>query len=284
MSRDMEILYVGLLCSDMERSLDFYTRLMHLRLVGRFSRAGEADVALLCDADPASRIMVRLAGPPFTGWMREDFKAHGPGLDCLAFVGPVPEPGGKTILSEMSREKAMEPGLCCPGTSLRDADGIHVRLLSSDDVLPIDHCKTGYEPAIHYRLSHTCITTRDIYPQLRFYTEGIGLSIVNDRRDEGLIFLGGPGEIGDPSRHVFPVELLGPPGLWPPDEDFVSRHGPGVSYLCFGVGDVDVESQRLVDTQIHCTLEPMNYRGYRLAFFKDPDGIDLEILHPAHQI
>jgi catechol 2,3-dioxygenase-like lactoylglutathione lyase family enzyme len=66
----------------------------------------------------------------------------------------------------------------------------------------------------------------------------------------------------------------GRPGGWVDDDRQL-----GVRHLAFYVGDVDAEAERLRAAGVALDVEPMTATGdVRLAFFRDPDGTQLELL------
>jgi catechol 2,3-dioxygenase-like lactoylglutathione lyase family enzyme len=66
----------------------------------------------------------------------------------------------------------------------------------------------------------------------------------------------------------------GGPGGWVDDDRQL-----GVRHLAFYVGDVDAEAERLRAAGVELDIEPMTATGdVRLAFFRDPDGAQLELL------
>jgi catechol 2,3-dioxygenase-like lactoylglutathione lyase family enzyme len=91
------------------------------------------------------------------------------------------------------------------------------------------------------------------------------------------------------AAEAFYGDLLGPPaddrvrlvelpgghaGGWLDDDRQL-----GVRHLAFYVGDVDAEAVRLRAAGVPLDVEPMTATGdVRLAFFRDPDGTQLELL------
>jgi catechol 2,3-dioxygenase-like lactoylglutathione lyase family enzyme len=99
---------------------------------------------------------------------------------------------------------------------------------------------------VDYRLHHISITCRDVPELESFYLNKLNMSTVNENRDEGYIFLADPEFIADNSREAPMLELMGPPGLWEREQDFLAKHGPGLDHLCFVVDDVDQAYEELV--------------------------------------
>ena len=133
---------------------------------------------------------------------------------------------------------------------------------------------------VDYRLHHISIVCNDIPELERFYIEKIGMQLVHENRKEGYIFLADPEFISDKSREAPMLEIMGPPGIMEREQAFLSKHGPGIDHLCFDVDDVDEAYQELVSKGVSFDVEPMDYEGNRIAFFKDPKGVDIELMLP----
>lgn len=278
-----ELHHVGLLTDDLPATIRFYAANLGLQVAGRHQREGEYDIAFLADTDPNTRLLLRVAGPPLPSWLEPEYDAHGPGLDLIAFtVGDIdgcysrlqgtgaavgPAPAGFLDLQRFSSRDPQGTHLewwSRPGPSLKASGGQRSRKAEGQ----------------RFRLSHFNITSPDIAQLDQFYVSVLGFARLHDLREHGMIFLADPQKPSDPDQIVVPLELFGPPGLWEPDEEFLARHGSGLQYLCFAVGDVDAAHRDLISKEVECTLEPTDIDGNRVAFFRDPNGIDIEILRP----
>ncbi len=131
-----------------------------------------------------------------------------------------------------------------------------------------------------FELHHVDILTDDMMKSLAFYQEKLGMQTVHENRPEGYIFLADPELVADKSREAPLLEIMGPPGLREREQAFINRHGPGIDHLCFVVDDVDEAHEELVSKGVAFDVEPMDYEGNRIAFFKDPNGVDLELMLP----
>jgi catechol 2,3-dioxygenase-like lactoylglutathione lyase family enzyme len=275
--------HIGLLTDDLPTTIRFYEEKLGMRVVAHRQKKGHHDVALLADTDPSTRLLLRVAGPPLPAWLQPEYDAHGPGLDLLAFtvedihawrerlqgmgvdVGPPP-----ADFLDAQRFSSRDPQgnplewWSRPGPKLRASGGRHSRK----------------HEGLRFRLSHFNITSPDIAQLDQFYVSALGFARLHDLREHGMIFIADPQTPSEPRQIVTPLELFGPPGLWGPDEDFLARHGPGLQYLCFAVGNVDAAHRDLISKQVECTLEPTDVDGNRVAFFKDPNGVDIEVLRP----
>jgi catechol 2,3-dioxygenase-like lactoylglutathione lyase family enzyme len=116
---------------------------------------------------------------------------------------------------------------------------------------------------------HIAIKTTDIERSTAFYRDVLGMR--EKRRlhfDDGsyLILLA----LGDTS-----VELFGGAKPKDPAED---RGEVGYVHLALAVDDVDSEYSRINALGYDFYVEPKTVQGLRVAFFRDPDGIPIELL------
>ncbi len=278
--------HVGLLTTRISESIHFYTRILGMHVRSHISRAGAPDIVYLDDGSSSTKILLCLIGPPFSAWMEAFFAEHGPMLALLGFEVDDVDAWYQSLQGEgivivtppEDFEKEMQ-------FYLRDPAGIMIKIMPPR--APIDSpSKTSSFPSasrFKYRLSHTNITCPELTVLEKFYVDKLGMTIVLDRREEGMVFLADPGALADEVHDIFPLELFGPPGLWEPDLAFLEKHGAGLQYLCFAVDDVNEAYQELLSKGVDFHLKPTEIEGNRIAFFKDPNGIDIEILHPLPQ-
>lgn len=117
---------------------------------------------------------------------------------------------------------------------------------------------------------HFAINTTDIERSARFYRDVLGMKEkMRLSFDDGgyLIMMA----LGDTS-----VELFG--GAKPKDPA-TDRKEVGYVHLCLAVDDVDAEYRRIKDLGYDFYIEPRTFKGVlRCAFFRDPDGIPVELL------
>jgi catechol 2,3-dioxygenase-like lactoylglutathione lyase family enzyme len=273
--------HIAILTPEINESLHFYTNFMEMQVRSRKSSAATAEIICLEDGSRASKMLLYLIGPPFSSWMETFFSRHGP---MLAFLGfEVDDIDAWYQLLQTEQTEFLTPieelgeGRCF---YLRDPAEIILKLIqhapSSTPTEPV----TSNTATSKYKLSHTNITCSEFNALENFYINVLGMKIVLDRREEGLIFLADQVALSDEDHDVFPLELFGPPGLWEPDIAFLEKHGAGLQYLCFAVEDVDKAYQDLRSKGVNFHLPPTDFGENRVAFFKDPNGIDIEILHP----
>lgn len=121
------------------------------------------------------------------------------------------------------------------------------------------------------RLLHTMIRVKDLDRSVRFYTEVMGLHerrrTVLERADATLVFM------ADEEGH-HPIELtFNHDGR---DYDLGSQFG----HFAFGVPDLDAAREELAEHGVEFTRGPYEVTsgGSRIAFIRDPDGIELELI------
>lgn len=118
---------------------------------------------------------------------------------------------------------------------------------------------------------HANLRIRELEPSLRFYS-AIGFERRGCLRFENryYVYLGLPGD-GDSLElqlHHEPVDRV--------------EHGTGFDHLAFGVDDLDGTVARLAELGFQPEEPPRqpDGRGYRICFFRDPDGYRIELIDP----
>ena len=112
---------------------------------------------------------------------------------------------------------------------------------------------------------HIALRTPDFARAKAFYTEILGFPIVGNIPGKEVIFI----DIGGTT-----IELVaGPePQKW-------EHPGAGFMHLAFEVQDVDAVYSELADKGVEFFVQPTSVGDIRLAFFRDPDGNELELFH-----
>lgn len=276
-----ELHHVDILTNDMGKSLAFYQEKLGMQLVFH-SDAGGTDVAFLADR-ANTNFYIELVGPPFIDFQDTFFKKHGALMDHFSFLVEDADAWYEKLRPEgIEFVTKPEEFLGVKEFYFYDASGTIGEMMmfldpSLDFAAPAGSESTN---GVEYRLHHISITCRDIPELERFYVEKIGMQTIRENREEGYIFLADPELIADKSREAPTLELMGPPGLWERDLAFLDRYGPGIDHLCIVVDDVDAAHEELVSNGVEFDVEPMDYEGNRIAFFKDPNGIDIELMLP----
>ncbi|MCW1385020.1 VOC family protein [Novosphingobium sp. KCTC 2891] len=131
------------------------------------------------------------------------------------------------------------------------------------------------EDADRPRILHSMIRIRDVDASLRFYCDGLGMTLL-DRHDfeQGrfsILFLSYAGYRDGPAA----LELT-----WNWDQAEAYSHGTGYGHVAIGVPDVQAMWERLKDFGGAPGSAPraMLDGAPQLAFIKDPDGYSIELI------
>jgi catechol 2,3-dioxygenase-like lactoylglutathione lyase family enzyme len=277
----IELHHVDILTDDMEKSLSFYQDKLGMQLIFH-SDAGGTDVAFLADR-AGTNFYIELVGPPFLTFQDDFYQEHGPLMDHFSFLVNDADawyeklrPQGVQFITEPAEFLTVKEFY------FYDPSGTIAEIMMFlDPAMSIAPPEGTARPSgVDYRLHHFSILCRDIPELERFYNENLGMQTVHENRPEGYIFLADPELLADKSRVTPTIELMGPPGILEREQAFLERHGTGIDHLCFVVDDVDQAFTELSDNGVVFDQEPVDYAGNRIAFFKDPNGVDVELMLP----
>ncbi|NUM78797.1 VOC family protein [candidate division KSB1 bacterium] len=123
------------------------------------------------------------------------------------------------------------------------------------------------------RIDHTTITVRNLERSIDFYTRLLGFTIDHEmwipESKLRIVFL----RLGDTILELFGVpEIRG---------EVISNVNEVVGYkhICLLVDSVDAEYARLAQAQVKFRIIPTTIQAQvRIAFFSDPDGMDIELI------
>lgn len=123
------------------------------------------------------------------------------------------------------------------------------------------------------RIDHTTITARNLEESVDFYTRLLGFTIDREmwlpEEKLRIVFL----RLGDTTLEMFGVpEIHG---------EMISHANEVVGYkhIALLVDSVDEEYERLYKAGVKFTLLPKTIQDVvRIAFFRDPDGMDIELI------
>jgi lactoylglutathione lyase len=125
------------------------------------------------------------------------------------------------------------------------------------------------------RLLHSMIRVRDVDAALRFYRDGLGMTLL-DRYDFekgrfSILFLSFAGYRDGPAA----IELT---YNWDQAEDY--SHGSGYGHVAIGVPDIAATFERLAEYGGSHVSPPkqMMEGAPKLALVKDPDGYTIELI------
>lgn len=145
---------------------------------------------------------------------------------------------------------------------------------------------------------HVGLTVTNMDKSIAFYRDVLGLNFKGEMLMEGketdllfakenckvrIAYLNGSDDIMAP-----PIELL----QFLDDstiKDASSLNKTSISEVCFMVNDIDAAYKHLIDNGVECLSEPQefDFRNYgfsksKAIYFKDPDGIILELIEPIN--
>lgn len=115
------------------------------------------------------------------------------------------------------------------------------------------------------RSHHIALKSPDYARAKGFYTQVLGFPIVGSIPGKEIVFL----DIGGTT-----IELSEGPAPTCAD-----KPGCGLMHLAFEVDDVDATYAELKAKGVEFFVEPKCVGDIRLAFFRDPDGTELELFH-----
>jgi catechol 2,3-dioxygenase-like lactoylglutathione lyase family enzyme len=58
----------------------------------------------------------------------------------------------------------------------------------------------------------------------------------------------------------------------------------GYKHICLLVDSVDKEYERLAASGVPFRITPVNVQNVRIAFFKDPDGLEIELIQYLDEV
>lgn len=122
------------------------------------------------------------------------------------------------------------------------------------------------------RIDHTTITVRDLQRSVDFYTGLLGFTVDHEmdipESNLKIIFL----RLGNTM-----LELFGVPNVQGEVLSDVNEV-VGFKHIALLTDDVDREYERLKNKGVKFRITPTTVQSVRIAFFKDPDGVDIELI------
>jgi lactoylglutathione lyase len=125
------------------------------------------------------------------------------------------------------------------------------------------------------RIRHTMIRVADVDRSVDFYTSLLGMTVMRRRespaRGETVAYVG----YGSDEDSVHALEIV---QMHEPPESYV--HGNTYGHIALGVPDVQALADTLMAAGVEFTVPPAAVREgapNKLAFFKDPDGYEIEL-------
>jgi catechol 2,3-dioxygenase-like lactoylglutathione lyase family enzyme len=280
-SASIELHHVSILTDDVPGSISFYRDLLGMQLAGRFFQEGVMDIAFLRDGPGSTPFAIHLNAPPFPDWIEEIYGRQGPGLDHVAFVVDDLE-SWHTRLEGFGIEVLEAPSafLGFHHFYFRDPAGMAVELQerSAQTILPCTRGRDQGAGGIAYLMNHVSMLCNALGELERFYIDALGMQTVFDWHDEGFVLVADPAFVTDRSRSAVTLEIMGSEAEWEREQTFLRDHGPGIDHLCFVVADVDAAYQTLRSRDVPFNYPPEDMDTNRVAFFKDPNQVDVELM------
>ncbi len=114
------------------------------------------------------------------------------------------------------------------------------------------------------RLHKIALVTDDVEGTVRFYTERLGLEVMErfpNEEDEDFVFL----KAGDITLEIMPKKTM--------------AAQEGFHHISFQVDSVDGAAQELKAKSVDMEVEPMDVGvgGIRVGFFRDPNAVRLQL-------
>ncbi len=275
-----KLMHFGLLCSDMKKSLAAYQDQLENELTTRFEIPGELDIAFLGKGSDST---LELVGTHFLDYEDTHLSQHGYSINHISF---------QVDDAELAFEELKNKGVkvaweikdlgIMKQCGFYDADGLIFEVYSntnSESIAIPDYSKPAGPTEL--TLHHISIVTHDLVASEKFYIEKLGMKRVMEYLDEengGFVFLIDP--FYDGKGHGFMLEIIGPPGLEEREEVLLKKHGPLFDHLCYTAEDVKGAWQAAMDRGATNFIKPYQEYGGDLAWLRDADGNDIEIMNP----
>jgi len=276
---DYRLHHLGLLCEDVERSLEIYCGKLNNQLTCRWYNRGQFDIAFVGSGTDFS---LELVGRPFMPHEEEHIARHGYSMHHLAFLVDNVDVAFEELKSRGARV-AWEPRdvLFIRQCGFYDEDGLLLEMFSYPTPLslavPDPNVLSGQNDLV---MDHVSILTPDLRRAQRFYTEKLGLKTAYEYLEDegGFVMLIDP--FFNFQSHRFMLEIIGPPHLEPREEELLQRRGACYDHLCYIADDVPAAWERALKRGVANGGEPSEYEQYGIwvAWLKDPDGNYVELM------
>lgn len=194
-----------------------------------------------------------------------DSGASTPGLAALWFSAP--EPGA-------ARAALIEAGATDAPTSAPST--LSVELHGAAIVLTADAPARRPDRPRRCRLHHVDVLCSDLDAARRAVERGLGLRTLLECSDGGggWAFLA---DSGYPDHGVL-LEIMGPPHLDRRQELLLADRGPCLDHLCFQEDPIEAAWTRTLAAGLVPDEPPSAYAGTTIAWLKNADGLDIELV------
>ena len=278
-----KMMHFGLLCKDMKKNLAVYQEQMQNQLTFRADHPGVVDIAFLGKGSSAT---LELVGQPFLPYEEDHLSHHGHSINHLSFQVDDADLAFETLKNKGAKV-AWEPKDVefLRQSGFYDKDGLLFEVYSylGSDIISTPDLSLPIGPA-DLALHHIYILTNDMLASEQFYIEKLGLRRVAEYFNEGkggFVFL--VDLLYDGKGHSFMLEIIGPPGLEEREEVLLKKRGPLFDHLCYTAEDVKGAWQAAIDKGAENFIAPYEEYGGEIAWLRDADGNDIEIMSPFPQ-
>jgi len=275
-----KLTHFGLLCGDVEKSLFFYQHQLGSQLTYRAFNRGVNDTAFVGNGSDAS---LELVGAPFLPDEKEHIARHGFSVHHISFEVDEVDAAFADIQSR-GVKVAWEPKDmdCTRRCGFYDADGLIFEVYSYPTATTIATPDLRKPWTLtELELHHISLLTSDLFRAERFYTENLGLKRVTHHITEnngGFIFM--VDSLYNGKDHTCMLEIIGPTDSDEREVPLLRRRAPCFDHLCYVASDTRGAWQAAIDKGAKKFLEPVEEYGTCIAWVRDPDGNDVEIMRP----
>lgn len=271
--------HFGIVCEDLERSLTCYRDYLGNQVTSRWQNRGFFDLVFVGNGGEAT---IELVGKPYTEYEEQHIHNHGYSINHISFLVEDADAAFEELKSQ-DVQVAWEPIdlLSLRQCGFFDEDGLLFEVFSYLTPLPLagpDLSKPLSSTDLN--LHHISILTPELRRSEKFYQEKLGFKTVYEYTadDGGFIFLTDPSF--DHKTNNFMLELIGPPHLVPREVEILDKRGACFDHMCFTAVDVNGAWKQALDRGAESMADPVEEYGLQIAWVRDADGNDVEIMNP----
>lgn len=272
--------HVGLLSADTATSARYYRERLGHRSVARLYAAEEYDLTFL---SAGSDLLLELIGQPLSAGEAAFAAARGWRIHHLAFEVADVDAAFKRLqrdgLTAVWQPEAFDFAGQLRGRhgGVLDDCGNVLELIQLEKEL----AKQPVSSRPFIQLHHANILSDDWRRTRDFYTTHFGLKSVYEHiYPKGGAFLYLADSFFNFGSHNILLEIIGPPYAEAREQAFAARFGTGLDHLGYITADVGAAYAAAVARGVRSVTPPYADFGTTLAWLKDGDGNDLEVMQP----